>query len=455
MEKVDRRNKFCFGLGTIGRDMFYSMESMYLLFFLTEVKNLDDAMLALVGGVLTVLRILDAFNDPITGVIIDNTHTRWGKFKPWMVVGAIVSSVCMLLMFADLPLSGGAYVAVFAVSYILWDIFYRVNDIAYWTQLPALSTDQRQRESMGSFARICANVGMYAVVVGILPVTGALTEAFGGDGKKAWFTLAAAVCVLMIGFQMITVFGVKETRSFKEEENTSLRDMVRVLFGNDQLMWTTVSMALFMIGYCTTTSFGTYYFKYAYGDENMYSVFAGVLGVSQLAALAVFPRIAARISRKKLYTVATVLVVAGYAVFFFAPMNMIPIAAAGVLLFVGQAFIQTLMLMFLADTIEYGQWKLGKRNDSITFSIQPLINKLGAAIATGVVTLTLIVSGINQAESAADVTGQGLLIMKIAMMALPLLAIAVGYFVYLKKYRIDEDLYNKIVEQLKERGDIK
>lgn len=455
MEKLDRRNKFCFGLGTVGRDMFYSMESMYLLFFLTEVKNLDDAMLALVGGVLTVLRILDAFNDPITGVIIDNTHTRWGKFKPWMVVGAIVSSVCMLLMFADLPLSGGAYVAVFAVSYILWDIFYGVNDIAYWTQLPALSTDQRQRESMGSFARICANVGMYAVVVGILPVTGALTEAFGGDGKKAWFTLAAAVCVLMIGFQMITVFGVKETRSFKEEENTSLRDMVRVLFGNDQLMWTTVSMALFMIGYCTTTSFGTYYFKYAYGDENMYSVFAGVLGVSQLAALAVFPRIAARVSRKKLYTVATVLVVAGYAVFFFAPMNMIPIAAAGVLLFVGQAFIQTLMLMFLADTIEYGQWKLGKRNDSITFSIQPLINKLGAAIATGVVTLTLIVSGINQAESAADVTGQGLLIMKIAMMALPLLAIAVGYFVYLKKYRIDEDLYNKIVEQLKERGDIK
>ena len=138
MTKLDRRNKYCFGLGTIGRDMFYSMESMFLLVFLTEVKNLDDKMLALVGGVLTVLRILDAFNDPITGVIIDNTHTRWGKFKPWMVIGALVSSVCMLVMFADLPLGGGAYVIVFAVSYILWDIFYGVNDIAYWAQLPAL-----------------------------------------------------------------------------------------------------------------------------------------------------------------------------------------------------------------------------------------------------------------------------------------------------------------------------
>lgn len=452
---MDKRNKYCFGLGTIGRDMFYSLESMYLLFFLTEVRRLDDAMLALVGGTLTVLRVLDAFNDPITGVIVDNTHTRWGKFKPWMLIGALVSTVCLLLMFADLPLRGGAYVAVFAACYILWDIFYGVNDIAYWTLLPALSLDQRQRESMGAFARICANVGMYAVVVGILPVTGALTDAFGGDGQRAWFTFAGAVCALMIGFQLITIFGVREKRSFKEEENTSLRQLARALFQNDQLLWTALSMALFMIGYSTTTSFGTYYFKYAYGDEGMYSVFAGVLGVSQLLALLVFPRLSARMSRKKLYSAATVLVAAGYAVFFFAPVNMVPIAVAGVLLFVGQAFIQTLMLMFLADTIEYGQWKLGRRNDSVTFSVQPLINKLGAAVATGVVTVTLILSGINRAETAADVPPQGLLILKVAMMALPMLAIGAGYFVYLRKYRIDSELYGKILADLKERGDIR
>lgn len=258
----------------------------------------------------------------------------------------------------------------------------------------------------------------------------------------------------MIGFQLFTLLGVKERRDFKEESSTSLRELGKVLFANDQLLWTAVSMALFMIGYCTTTSFGTYYFKFAYGDENMYSVFAGVLGVSQLAALLVFPRFAAKFSRKKLYSAATVLVVIGYAVFFFAPMNMVPIAVAGVLLFVGQAFIQTLMLMFLADTIEYGQWKLGRRNDSITFSVQPFINKIGAAIATGVVTVTLIVSGINRAETAQDVTAQGLLIMKFAMMALPLLAILVGYVVYLRKYRIDAAYYNHILEELRQRGDI-
>ena len=127
---------------------------------------------------------------------------------------------------------------------------------------------------------------------------------------------------------------------FKQEEKTTLKDTIRVIFKNDQLLFTTVAMALFMIGYSTTTSFGTYYFIYAYGDAGMYSVFAAVLGVSQLSALTVFPKFSARFTRKQLYFGATVLVVLGYLIFFFAPVNMVFIGAAGVLIFVGQAFIQ-------------------------------------------------------------------------------------------------------------------
>lgn len=454
MNTLERRNHYCFGLGTIGRDMFYTLESMYLLYFLTEVRRLDDRMLAIVGGLLTVLRVIDAFNDPIAGVIIDNTRSRWGKFKPWMLVGALVSAICMLLMFGDIPLGGMAYVVIFALSYIFWDIFYGVNDIAYWTLLPALSLNPRQRESMGAFARICANIGMYIVVVGVIPLTGMLTDVMGGDASGAWFLFALVVSLLMIGTQMITVFGVKETRRFKEEANTSLRELGSILFQNDQLFWTAVSMALFMVGYSTTTSFGTYYFKYAYGDENMYSVFAAVLGVSQLAALVMFPKLAAKISRRRLYSVATVLVLVGYLIFFLSPVHMLPIAVAGVLLFIGQAFIQALMLMFLADTVEYGQWKLGRRNDSVTFSVQPFIYKIGGALATGVVTLTLILSGINEAQSAAEVTPHGIFLLKVAMMIFPLVSITVGYVVYLKKYRIDAVFHQKIVDDLKQRGDI-
>lgn len=230
--------------------------------------------------------------------------------------------------------------------------------------------------------------------------------------------------------------------------------MFSVLFKNDQLMYTAISMALFMIGYCTTTSFGVYFFKYAFKNEGMYSVFAGVLGISQLAALTVFPFFSKKYDRKQLYTAATVLVVLGYIVFFFAPMNMIVIGLAGVLIFVGQAFIQLLMLMFLTDTIEYGQLKLGKRNESITFSVQPFINKIGGAIASGIVTVTLIISGINSAVTPDDVTSSGLLMMKLAMLIFPLISIVAGYLVYRFKFKIDKELFDKIVIELGERGDL-
>jgi melibiose permease/lactose/raffinose/galactose permease len=398
--------------------------------------------------------VFDAFNDPIMGVVVDNTRGKWGKFKPCILIGALGGGVFMVLMFTDLGLTGVAYAVVFALCYLGWDVFYGLNDIAYWSMLPSLSTDQQTREKIGAFARIFANIGLFTVVVGIIPATNALGAAFGGI-KQGWFVFALIVTALMIGFQMFTLFGVKERTTFKQEEKTSFLEMFRVIFRNDQLLWVAVSMALFMIGYMTTTTFGVHYFKYVFGDENMYSVFALVLGVSQLSALSVFPLFSKKLSRKKLYAGSTVLVVAGYIVFFVVPQKIVLIGVAGVLIFVGEAFIQILMLMFLADTVEYGQWKSGKRNESITFSLQPFINKIGGALANGVLGVTLVISGINEAESAAEVTAAGVLTLKTSMLILPLIIIAVGYFIYLAKYKIDEKMYAKIIGDLKERGDIR
>jgi len=113
------------------------------------------------------------------------------------------------------------------------------------------------------------------------------------------------------------------------------------------------------------------------------------------------------------------------------------------------------MLMFLADSVDYGHWKLGKRNDSISFSLQPLINKMGGAIGSGVVLAVIIVSGIREADSAADVTPQGLLLMKVAMLIFPLLCYAACYLIYRVKYKIDAKFYEQILSDLRERGEIK
>jgi melibiose permease/lactose/raffinose/galactose permease len=201
------------------------------------------------------------------------------------------------------------------------------------------------------------------------------------------------------------------------------------------------------------TDFGVYFFKYAFKDEAMYPIFAGILGISQLLALICFPLLSRNYTRKQLYTFATALVITGYLIFFFSPMNIIPIGAAGILLFIGEAFIQVLMLMFMADSVEYGQWKLGRRNESITFSVQPFINKIGGAIANGIVGITLIISGINSAVTPDDVTASGLLTMKLSMLILPLVIISAGYIVYRLKFRIDKEMYDKIIYDLGKRGD--
>ncbi len=257
--------------------------------------------------------------------------------------------------------------------------------------------------------------------------------------------------------QCVTIFGVKEPEGiFAKQEHTTLKGMVKAIFGNDQLLFTAISMALFMIGYMTTTSFGLYYFKYVYGDEGMYSIFAVILGISQIVALVIFPMVSKFASRKVLYTIATILVVTGYVIFFFAPTDtMLFIGIAGVLIFIGQAGIQLMMMMFLADTVEYGQWKSGRRNDSVTFSLQSFINKMGGAVANGIVSATIIVSGIKDADSAAEVTKEGLVLMKGAMMLLPLVFIVIGFLLYLAKYKIDKEMYERIVADLKARGDIR
>ena len=136
-------------------------------------------------------------------------------------------------------------------------------------------------------------------------------------------------------------------------------------------------------------------------------------------------------------------------------MNMLFIGIAGILIFSGEAFIQLLMLMFLTDTVEYGQWKLGRRNESITFSVQPFINKIGGAIANGIVGVTLILSGINAASVPEEVTSSGLLIMKLAMLILPLIFIVAGYLIYDKKFKLDRQMYEGIISDLAARGEIK
>ena len=444
-----RRNVWGFGLGTLGRDMVATLVTMYLLVYLTEVVQVSDATLGAITVVLVVMRLFDAVNDPVMGYVVDNTRTRWGKFKPWIAGGALAWAGATLLMFSDWGVSGPAFVVVFVGVYLLWEVAYTINDISYYGMLPSLSRQQGERERIGVVARVCANVGVFTVVVALVPVTEALTTTL-GSAQRAWFVLALAVAVLMLAFQVITLLATRQQVAAPTEQ-TPLRELLKVIVGNDQLLWVTLAMVAFMTGYTITTSLGLYYFTYAYGDAGMYPVFAAILGVTQIGGLLAFPLVSKRLARRRVHLLATLSCVAGYAVFLVAGSSMVVIGVAGVLLFAGQAFIQLLMMMFIADSVEYGQWKLGRRNESVTFSLQPFIYKAASALAAGAVGLTLIVSGINEAQTPAEVTDGGIAVLKVAMMVLPMLLVALSWLVLARTYRLDEATYAGIVADLRAR----
>ena len=460
--KLTTRNKICFGLGTVGRDALYSLVSMYLLVHLTDVVKFSNEGLGVIGVMLTLFGTFDAVIDPFVGAIVDNTKTRWGKFKPWILIGMIGTGILTVLMFHNFEMDEMSHIILLAVTYLLFSIFFSLNDISYWSLMPAISKDQSVREGVGAFARICANVGMFAMVLIYLNVPGFFPDK---SARDAYFIFAIIIAAIMWIFQSITLFGVKEDRSQLEAtERTTLKDLFRALFKNDQLLVTAISMALFMIGYCTTTGFGTYYFKYAYKDEGMYMVFAAVLAVAQLTALSIFPLFRKKFTRKQLYTGSMIAVAISYVIFFLSFEWMPLIVIAGLGLFFAQAFIQLLMLLFLADAVEYGEWKLGKRNEAASFAVQPFINQFGGAVSKGIVSFTLIISGIN--AIANSLTGDPIIdeelimatpdsslwIMKLSMMILPLICILIGFFLYQKKFKIDEELYAQICKDLEERN---
>ncbi|HPX25929.1 MAG TPA: MFS transporter, partial [Treponemataceae bacterium] len=203
-EQIIKKNRFTFGLGTIGRDMVYSMVSMYLIFYLSDILQLNDTTILYATNIMLAARIFDALNDPIMGTIVDNTKSRFGKFKPWIVFGSLLSGLITILLFTDIGLKGSKFIAMFAVLYVAWGIAFTTNDISFWSMLPSLSTSQKEREKIGAFARICANIGLFFVVSGIVPITNALGGIL-GSMRSAYMVFAIGIVAVLLIFQAVTV----------------------------------------------------------------------------------------------------------------------------------------------------------------------------------------------------------------------------------------------------------
>lgn len=201
--------KIAYGLGAVGKDMVYMLSASYVLYYFQDLLGVNAIAM---GVILLVARIFDAFNDPIMGVIVAKTKTRWGKFRPWLLIGTLTNAVVLFLMFAAPPkLDASGLVAYAAISYILWGVTYTMMDIPYWSMIPAFTKGGKEREGLTTLARTCAGVGSSIIIVVTMMIVPALGRMFAGENAGAQMIeivgfkyFAFGVAVLFVIFTIIT-----------------------------------------------------------------------------------------------------------------------------------------------------------------------------------------------------------------------------------------------------------
>ena len=479
-QKTLKKNLWMFPMGTIGRDMMYNLVTNFLLTYILFTKSLTAPQLAAITAIMVAARVFDALNDPIMGNIIEMTHTKWGKFKPWLVAGVLLSSAVVIMVFSS-DLRGWNFVVLFGVFYFCYSITYTMHDISYWGMVPALSSDAAARDKFTSRATLCAGIGGTLASI-LIPILTTGNTAIGGSANVAYKYVAIVISLLAPLFLCCTLFGVKERREVEKPEKASggLKMVIRTFMKNDQLRWISIIFLIQQVGNgLIIGGIGSTYIYFEFGYEGgLYSLFS-TIGMAATAFLMIFyPMISSRINRKPLMNIMAGIAVVGYV--FMLLSRVIP--AFGFALLVlgymlsnfGQYSYYLIMMISIINTVEYNEYKNGTRDEAIIASVRPFMTKMSSAVIVILTTVSYMIFGvtnytnqisdfesasasglITEAEKLASIqevvgsvqAGQSLGLL-IFMTVIPCALMLISNYLYQKKYKLDEAEYERICKAI-------
>ena len=484
--RATRKNLIMFPLGTVGRDMMYNLVTSGLLSFVLFTHQLTPAQLTAITIIMVAARVFDALNDPIMGNIIERTRTRWGKFKPWLVIGILSTSVVIYLAF-NVRLQGWAFVWFFGIIYFLYSITYTMHDIAYWGMVPSLSSDPDTRNRYTSRATLFAGIGGM-LAASFIPMLTTGDTAIGGNAVTGYGTVALIIAILGPAFLAFTVFGVKEQRDYAKEPVPPIcfRKIISTITGNDQLMWIALIFLIQQIGNGIVLSgIGQTYIYVEFGYKGVYFTVFQMLGMAVTALLMVFyPTISRHMTRKKLMGILMIISGAGYLAMllsgFLFPtgsIKFILLTFGYMLANFGQYGFYLIMMISIMNTVEYNEYRHGTRDEGIVSSLRPFLTKMASALTVAIANITYIIfniitytngiADIEQTASLGAITSEekadqitallegvqnsqsmGLLLV---MTLLPCVLMFISYLLYLKRYTLDEPEYRRICDEIAQR----
>ncbi len=462
--RLSIKEKAAYGVGAVGKDMVYMLSASYVLYYYQDLLGVSAIAM---GVILLVARIFDAFNDPIMGIVVAKTRTKWGKFRPWLMIGTITNAVILFLMFAAPPSAGAqGLVAYAAIFYILWGVTYTMMDIPYWSMIPAFTEGGKEREGLTTLARSCAGVGSALVTI----FTMIVVHAIGGNNEIVGFKyFSLVIAILFVVFITITCVFIKE-KATVDMQTASVGQMFKALVQNDQAMAIVIAIVLINCSIYITSNLVIYFFKYDFGGTewfNSYTLFNMFGGGIQILSMMIFyPLLRKFASNIKVFYICLGSAIIGYAVLLgiaFTPMsNVFILFIPGFFIFAANGVLQVLTTIFLANTVEYGELKNGRRDESVIFSMQTFVVKLASGIAAFIASLCLsifsLASGteVSEADKAIDFSLQvpqsSQVGLRMTMTVIPIAGLIIAIIWFSKKFILTDEKVAEISAKIKSQA---
>lgn len=456
--KFSAKQTAAYGLGAVGKDMVYALSASYVMYYYQDILGLSATF---VGAILMIARVFDAVNDPFMGVIVAKTNTKWGKFRPWLFTGTVLNAFVLFALFAAPNTPGNGLMIWFAVVYILWGVTYTMMDIPYWSMIPAVTDNSKDREHLSVVGRTCAGVGNALITVFTVKAVSMLG---GGVERIGFRRLALIVAVLFVVAEAVLCWAVKERKSEEEMETTSVSEMFRSLISNDQAMVTVATIILINSALYITSNLIIYFFKYDVGGiswQDNYTLFNMIGGGGQiLGMMIIYPLLRKFLANQKIFVLCLIMSMTGYGLILVSCLtglahNILVLAVCGLFVFLANGMLTVLTTVFLSNTVDYGELKSGRREESVIFSMQTFVVKLASGLAvfiTGVGLDLIGLVGNNSSEGAViEQTAGTIMGLRMLMTLLPVLGLGCALMVFRDKFTLTDERAEEIAEELRAR----
>ena len=401
------KEKLGYGLGDTASHFVWDMVGFWLLFFYTDVYKIPAAA---AGTIMLIARFWDMGIDPIIGIISDRTHTRWGKFRPYILFGAIPYAVLAILTFTTPNLGDTGKIIYAGTTYVLLMTAYAAVNLPYSSLAAVMTPDTYERAGLNTYRFICAFGGQ--LIVGGLALT--LVKFFGRGDKALGFQYTLVLFgLLSLVFFFITFKTCKERVQPSASLPSSLKEDLKDLFKNRPWIILAIVGIVSFVMFAMQNAAIAYYFKYYIGKEENVQLFNVVGTVALIVALPLSKPLARKFGNRNVFIASSLISGACFiALYLPGAKDLITIYVLNILAKMAYAPAVPLLWTMIADSADYSEWKSGRRATGLCFSAAVFAQKagwgIGAAIAGWLLTVFNYIPDAKQTETA--LTGIKLLI---------------------------------------------